>query len=105
MAGQSMRVVGRKSPEFFGRGHAVKSRHGTVKRPLRFHLFDCSVEDIDVHVVLSARNDIETSAAISRSAIYLARELPQRVSLPRGLWKVSDCRPEARVPKMCLPEN
>jgi hypothetical protein len=78
----------------------VAGRLRPIERPLPFQLFKRSIVNIDIHVVLSSGNCVETSSAIRGTAILFAGKLPERVARPGALRKVSHVSFEARVPEV-----
>src|SRR5437016_4673565 len=89
----------------FARNLRAAWTHLLIERPFRLQLFNRPVEDIDIHVVFSAGNGVETGASIRRTAILLAGKLPERIGLPCPLWKICYVSLETRIPKLRLRKH
>ena len=98
-----MRLEFRLQAAFTDRsGGRLKAELRTIKRPLPLQLFNRAAINIDIHIVLRARNCVEAGGSIGWTAVLFAGKLPERVGLPEAPRKVGHVSFEPRIPEQCL---
>src|SRR5258708_14597663 len=80
-------------------------RSSIIKRPFTSQRFNCTVINIDIHIVFGARHCVEARRPICRTAILFTGKLPDRVGVPGARPKDRAVSLKTRIPQTILRED